>query len=102
MDNGENLKGKIRRVADEFEKYVGSDGKVNASALVDEISRLTAEVTRLQSVMQDKNNALSAAWKELAEYRATVSTEQNRCCHPGEPELRGGMSFCPDCGIEVL
>jgi len=42
-DSTEPLKDRIRRVADEFEKYVGPDGKVNATALVDRIEILTAE-----------------------------------------------------------
>ena len=37
--------------------------------LLAEIETKDKEIKRLRSVMQEKNDALSKAWKELAEYR---------------------------------
>ena len=52
-DSTEPLKDRIRRVADEFEKYVGPDGKVNATALVDRIEILTAEGRELREALRE-------------------------------------------------
>ena len=52
-DSTEPLKDRIRRVADEFEKYVGPDGRVNATALVDRIEILTAENREYQQALKD-------------------------------------------------
>ena len=44
----------------------------------DKESELNEEIARLRRVMQEKNDALSAAWKELAEYRDSVHERQER------------------------
>lgn len=50
-----------------------------APELLAENERLTAEVTRLRSVVQEKNDALQQAWRELhaAKYLNSVSGTQN-------------------------
>lgn len=60
-DSGEDLETKIRRVADEFHKYIGPDGRVNATALVDEIRRLrdALEQAQKQAVI-DNQEKISA------------------------------------------
>ncbi len=64
-DSGEDLKSKIRRVADEFEKYIGPDGRVNASALVDEIERLRTIEIAAKDLTENYSASSFAAFTDL-------------------------------------
>ncbi len=75
-DNGEPLQDKIRRVADEFEKYIGADGLLNASALVDEIERLSTEVMSLRGLVRAVASETSIPMEEIEQSIDAVSGNQ--------------------------
>lgn len=64
-DSGEDLETKIRRVADEFHKYIGPDGRVNATALVDEIRRLRDALELKDEMIQAMESVLAKIGERL-------------------------------------
>ena len=101
----EVLKTQLERRENERQK------RINATHL-EEHQRLVAENERLKSYCRDYTEmtsiTLNVPDKQREAFNAAVSTVQkrtqngNKCRHMGDTRTEGGMTFCDECGAELL